>query len=1758
MSDLQERLDGLSPAKRALLEKLLLQKANAAEGTVIPKQPAGSAPILSHAEQRLWFVDRLERDHPFYNMPLAARLCGPLEKTALDAAVAQIVDRHESLRTTYRLVDGQPHRVVHEKVFVEPNWVDLSECASPESEVKSRMRVAGRAPFDVETGPLLRVLVYKIAPDQHIILLVMHHIISDGWSMIVMLRELTKVYDAVVNGQPSPLEPLPIQYADFAHWQASQMTEDRVEKQMEYWRKNLQGAPEVLDLPTDRPRPPVQDFVGKSQPLQLSLELTALINELARSRQTTPFVVLLAAQALLLGRFARQNDLVLGTASAGRVHPEIESQIGFFVNTLALRVQLEPELSFDDLVKQVAETVVQAHEHADVPFERLVEEFAPGRDRSYSPIFQSAMVMQNLPRDMTGAGGATLTPMLVDNGTAKYDLTFFLWEEDGQLVGHVEYRTALFDDEAILRLIDCYKTLLEAIVNQPAANVFALPILSTKQHDLVVKEFNRTESPQEFELLHQPFEHRVGMHPDKIAVVHNQRQVTYGQLNELANRVASNLLTSGLQREDAVLVALPRSIDLFATLLGVLKAGGSYVPVDPDYPANRIEAIKTQCDAKLTVDCSNVQQLQTGIPRQELPSVSPTDRAYVIFTSGSTGTAKGVEIEHRSIANFTTAQIGRMGVTEEDRTSMSFSPAFDGATSEIFYSISSGATSVIIDKSIMDDPSLLADFINQQQITVAKFPPALLSLLNENEFPYLRCLASAGDKLTGELAKRWLVDGRSFFNGYGPTEVAVGCTMMRITDGNSVRPPIGRPMNNMRVYVLDEQKRPVPIGAKGEIYVGGVGVARGYLNRDDLTAEAFFTDPFCDRPGSRMYRTGDLGQWLPDGNLQFVGRVDDQVSLRGFRIEPGEIAAALEELDDVRQAVVIQRQSDESSQLVAYVLADDHSNPTLEHGFESEHVTEWKDLFEQTHRVAPPVLDPTFNITGWVSTYTGQPIPAQQMREWTLCAVNRILALNPQNVLEIGCGTGLLLLRLVDHVQSYTGSDLLDPSLDNIRAALKHKPEAAEKVSLFRAPADQFEHLKGKKFDTIVLNSVAQYFPSVNYFLQVLEGALNHLAPGGKIFLGDLRNHRLQRALATSIELHNAEDELPIEKLVERIDSRVSNEEELLLDPRLFSELKNDLPRISSADVLLKDAVSLNELSTFRYDVVIRVDEQPRSNANEVVVFDESYSPESLSSFLPNREVHGLEIQGVTNPRVSSDVQALRSLDDPTQFQTVGDLRQNISTLPGIDPACYFDLSRNLPYEAQVQWNDDDIAQYNAVLLANPTPLPLSDASATQDFQVSSIDKDYAAFGNHPIADRTSRDFVKRLRDGLRDSLPSYMLPTSIVVMDEFPTTINGKIDKKALPAPVGRPAWAGNYLAARNETEIAIVEIWEELLDLRPIGVMDDFFELGGHSMMAVKMISEIEKVFGRQLPLAALFQDATIAHLARLIDQPETALISSTLVPLRQSKAQTAPLFCIHPAGGTVFCYMELVKHLGSERSVYGLQARGIDGSQQPHETLAEMAAYYARSIGEVYPEGPLHIAGWSLGGNIAFEVARTLLNQGREVGIVALLDSGLLSPDTELKEEDFLPLLMALFPGAMNVSLDELRNKKREDQLEFFAERAAQAGIVPDEQIDQAGHIFGVFQANVKAVHQYVADSFDGELHLFRPSDQSKTNNLFDDPVLGWKAVARHVHLLDVPGDHAHMLQSPAVEVMAQKLDQLMVSYGSVALTTAENECFDSAGT
>ncbi len=906
---------------------------------------------LSFAQQRLWFIEQLEPGTPMYNIPSTFRVKGELKLEVLEQALSEIVRRHEVLRTAFLEEDGQGRPVIHDPFEVRIPVRDLTNLSPPEREEQVRRRVKEfhRQPFDLRQIPLFRIELLRLAPNEHVVLFTMHHIISDGWSVGVFIRELAHLYRSFAEGKPSPLPELPIQYVDYAAWQREWLNHEVLEKQLAYWREQLKGAPPLLELPTDRPRPPVQTYRGAIERIEFSSEVSEAVEHLSRKLGVTPFMILLAAFKILLARYSGQEDILVGTPIANRRFAEIEPLIGFFVNTLVIRTDLSDNPTFSELIRRVREVLLEAYAHQDLPFEKLVEELQPPRNLSHSPVFQVAFVLQNMPVSELHVSGIQLRAMEVDSTTAKYDLTFYLGEGDGRFFGLLEYNTDLFDRETIRRMLNHFRLLLESGLRRPEEEVYALPMMDEGELTRVLVEWNRSDTPfPEQRTVPDIFEEWVAKQPDAPAVVFtpsvhpdSQRKVlTYEELDRESNQLAHWLQRWGVGPETLVGICMDRSPEMIVGIMGVLKAGGAFVPIDPAYPTERIRymiddsRISVLLTQEETADHMPRQAARMVVLDRDRPEIArepqavperaivPQNLAYVIYTSGSTGKPKGTMLQHVGLANLVTAQIQAFHVGPGKRILQFSSLSFDASVWEMVMALLSGAALHLTTQEVITSGVDLLEVLKKEKITTLTLPPSVLAVWPETELPDLETLITAGEKVGGDLVTRW-GKGRKFFNAYGPTETTV-CASMHLCRGEYPQgPPIGRPIANFRLYVVDRALRPVPIGVPGELLIEGVGLARGYWNRPDLTAEKFVPNPFSNQPGSRLYRTGDLVRCRPDGEIEFLGRIDFQVKVRGFRIELEEIEAVLDAHPDIRRAAVLARTDlGDDTRLVGYIVPE--------------------------------------------------------------------------------------------------------------------------------------------------------------------------------------------------------------------------------------------------------------------------------------------------------------------------------------------------------------------------------------------------------------------------------------------------------------------------------------------------------------------------------------------------------------------------------------------------------------------------------------------------------------------------------------------------------------------------------------------------------------------------------------------------------------------------------------------------------------------
>ena len=922
---------------------------------IVPAERDGPLP-LSFAQQRLWFLAQFEGASAAYHIPGGVRLKGTLDRGALRRALDRIVGRHEGLRTSFAMAGGQPVQRIADAdsgfVLAEHDLRSLSETDAA-AELGRLAAEEAPAPFDLERGPLIRGRLVRLQDDEHVLLATMHHIVSDGWSMSVLINELSALYAAFSQGREDPLPQLSVQYADYAVWQRRWLEGDVLRRQAEYWKTALAGAPVLLTLPADRPRPAQQDYAGAAIEVRLDAGLTRALKALSLRHGATLHMTLLAGWAALLSRLSGQEEVVIGSPVANRGRAEIEGLIGFFVNTLALRMDLSGLPSVAELVARAKAVSVAAQENQDLPFEQVVEIVQPPRSLSHAAVFQAMFAWQNAPEGALALPGLTLSPLEGPQDVAKFDLTLSLGEAGEEILGRLEYATALFEHETAERWLGYLRRVLEAMAADETQAVERIALLSEAERERVVYEWNATDAEYPSDkCIHELFEEQAARTPDAVAVVFEDQSLSYGELNGRANRLAHYLRGLGVKPDERVAICVERGLDMVAGLLAILKAGGAYVPLDPAYPAERLAymladsapvALLTDATGQaalagcmgtapaidLAADAALWAAEPGGNPGRASIGLMPAHLAYVIYTSGSTGTPKGVMIEHRSAVNRLVWMQNAYGLSAHDGVLQKTPFSFDVSVWEFFWPLLAGARLVVARPDGHKDPAYLVDVIQQKGVTTLHFVPSMLGA-------FLDCEASAqcidagrvfcsGEALPPSLARRFHehLPALELHNLYGPTEAAVDVTAWNCAAGASTAStPIGRPVSNTRIYILDGHGSPVPVGVAGELYIGGVQVGRGYLNRPGLTAERFVVDPFAGLADARMYKTGDLGRWLADGTIEFLGRNDFQVKLRGFRIELGEIEARLSAHEIVREAVVVAREdSPGDKRLVAYYVA---------------------------------------------------------------------------------------------------------------------------------------------------------------------------------------------------------------------------------------------------------------------------------------------------------------------------------------------------------------------------------------------------------------------------------------------------------------------------------------------------------------------------------------------------------------------------------------------------------------------------------------------------------------------------------------------------------------------------------------------------------------------------------------------------------------------------------------------------------------------
>ena len=1375
---------------------------------------------LSFAQTRLWFLDQLQPLSAFYNIPLALRLSGQLNIAAIESSINEIIQRHEALRTNFTTQEGQPVQIIASTLNLKLLVVDLLYLPESSREIEAQRLAFEEVnrPFNLERDPLVRGTALQLGETEYILVLTMHHIISDGWSLGIFVRELTELYKAFCTGSPPVLPLLPVQYADFAVWQRQWLSGEVLKTQLHYWEEQLKNAPNLLQLPADRPRKAIQSFQGGYYSAAFDKELSAELTALSKRSGVTLFMTLVAGFQTLLYRLSGEDDIVVGTPVAGRNRREIEGLIGFFVNTLVLRTNLGGDPSFEELLGRVRKVALQAYTHQDLPFEQLVQTLQPTRDLSYTPLFQVMFVLDDARVPSVKLPELTVSSYAVEIGTAKFDLTLSMENSADGLASVWEYNADLFDKATIARMAGHFQTLLEAIVANPQQKVSSLSLLTEQErHQLLVDWNNTTKEYPSDKCIHQLFEEQVELTPDSEAVLFEDKQLTYRELNQRANSLANHLRTLGVGSEVLVGICVERSLEMVVGLLGILKAGGAYVPLDPAYPAERLVFMLEDASvAVLLTQARLVESLPKHqgrivcldtdweiIERQSeanlISEVKLDNLAYVIYTSGSTGKPKGVQVLHSAVVNFLTSMRRCPGLTDQDTLLSVTTLSFDIAALEIFLPLSVGGRLVMVSRSVATDGTQLLERLNDCVATVMQATPATWRLLlaaGWSGSPQLKILCG-GEALSRELANQLVEKGASLWNLYGPTEATIWSTIDRV-DNTEGTVCIGRPIANTQIYLLDEHLQPVPVGVPGELYIGGAGLARGYLNRPELTAQKFIVNPLSQEPSARLYKTGDLARYQRDGNIEYLGRIDHQVKVRGFRIELGEIEVVLSQHPDVRESVVVKREDASGNQrLVAYIV----SNLTPERiPFKSECLAE----------------------------FDGNPAVKLRTEDISLGGVGLLGV--PDT-----CGPGQT-VRLRLHLPGFDEELWLAGTV-----AWCRRNQAGIELALGAIEQDLFQHTIEYLLETHGFWKVLQR-TAVGSLRNLLQQKLpNYMMPSSFVFLNNLPltpNGKIDRKALPEPDSFNAQldsvaPQTEIEDAITTAWQQVLHPEKVGVDDNLWDIELREIQAILSQHPDVRECV-----------VMKRED----ASGNQCLV---AYI---VSNLIPERTPFKsdclAEFDG--NPAVK-----LRTED--MSLAGVGIL--------GVPDTCdrgqTVRLRLHLPGSGEERW----LAGRVTWCRGNLAGIEFALGASEQDIFQHSIAYLLETQGFWKFLQRTA---VGSLRNVLKQKLPNYMVPSSFVFLNHFPLTANGTVDPLALPVPDAlNPQLQTTYVAPQTELEQIIATVWQQVLHLEKVGVEDNFFAVGGHSLLMIQAQNKLREVVDREVSMMEMFKYPTISSLAKYLSE-------------------------------------------------------------------------------------------------------------------------------------------------------------------------------------------------------------------------------------------------------------------------------------------------
>ncbi|CAA9959381.1 Nonribosomal peptide synthetase 3 [Pyrenophora teres f. maculata] len=1491
--------------------------------TTIPRVDHIGPASQSFAQGRLWFLEELYPGLNWYSIPFMVRMKGPLQLEALNSALLAVESRHETLRTTFGTINGVGSQVVRPFCSKDISIIELP--AGDKQRLTDALQRDQATPFNLRLEPGWRATIYRIGEDEHVLSIVMHHIISDGWSLDVLKRELAVLYAAAVRGENlvSQLSPLPVQYRDFSIWQRMPEQMQGYQKQLDYWVAELRSS-RPAEFLCDKPRPAT--LSGKAGTYQLRIDgpLYKRLQRFCRAHEVTSFVVLLAAFRAAHYRLTGQDDATIGAPNANRDRWELRDMIGFFVNMQCIRIKVEEETSFRELVQQVYSTVVASLANQDVPFESIVSTLQRDRDISRNPLAQVAFAV-HAQRDL---GKFTLDGVETDvielSTTSRFDLEFHFFPEQSGLQGYIYFSEDLFAPETISCLAFVFESLLDQCLAEPETKIASTRLLTDKAYaqlnQMGLLQVEDKTCSRESSIV-DVFCEQVAAWPAKVAVKDTSAEMTYAQVDAQSDRIAQTLAARGLGPETAIGVFATRRCETIVAFLGILKAGLAYMPFDTQAPARRIESILSSFSGQKLVlvgmdveapflrltdvefvriaDMLN-EATDNSLTRRALEGNSTlrpfaTSLAYIIFTSGSTGQPKGVMVEHRGIVRM--AQHDRMADFRSTKaTAHMANLAFDGSSWEIYTCLLNGGTLVCIDATTVLDQDALLEAFTRHSIRVAFFTPALLKhslAASPRTIGTLDVLLVAGDRADpGDMFAAQSLVKSKVANAYGPTENSVMSTLYILTEDercvNGV--PIGRAISSSGAYVMDAEQQLVPLGTIGELVVTGDGVARGYTDPKRNTDR--FVTVTVGNTTMRAYRTGDYVRQRPtDGQLEFFGRIDGQVKIRGHRIELGEIENVLCSHRCVRDAAVVLAQKDHSTQgLFGYVTLNQEARMTddqVEDSSQLQHVNAWEERFDSEtyapiNSIQPETIGRDF--IGWTSMYDGSNIDKAEMNEWlddTIRAIYAVTNGQPGHILEIGSGTGMVLFNLSNGLQSYVGLDPSEKAVRFITETARCTPLFTNKVRMYKATATDTSRIERPfKADLAVLNSVVQYFPSQEYLFRVVEDLL-HVDGMKTLFFGDIRSYALHREFLATRALRIAGNRASKEEIQRMLEDMEQVERELLIDPGFFTSLPSRLPNlVEHVEIQPKRMKATNELSCYRYTAIVHTKygrtlckEARRVHESEWLDFEKQrLDRSSLLRRLENlSSAHIIAVSNIPHSKAIFSRCLLGSLNDkaPAQKEWISSVRQQAEQTPCLSATDLVNVAEEAGCCVEISWSRQ-YSQHGGLDCIFYRRQPGDEASRVLfEFPSDHADRPQHTFSNRPLQQQLIKEVQHQLEETVRLQLPAYMVPQSIHILEKLPINENGKVDRKALAqkTPLQITGTQDAKRQPETQAERTMQQLWARVLSIEPdsIGLDDSFFRLGGDSIAAMKLVSETRRM-GQQLSVADIFRHPKLAALVSL----------------------------------------------------------------------------------------------------------------------------------------------------------------------------------------------------------------------------------------------------------------------------------------------------